>query len=334
MRKPIVSSRGKGASQPAVTYASSTGGFDQDGHHYRILCGEGRVEAWTDFRLPFEPKGYMQKFKEELRSAISELPKSVGLYCCYLSTDPPDSQHDYDIENVLTYNVGFQPFENLGLRWLVFEGVAPVKDLPSEESLPDTTALRYYYLYETQESGKELRFWRKNRSEYLEISSVRCLDKINSDLKAGRVWAWIKHHMEKNEPDRKVQQIDSPFCLDIRIRFSYVFPGNLVAIIKPIFDGVTASMHYFRERPDPQIASRISTDLGLQNHKIEQWMMDQRIGVLGGKPFVQRYGRGVKWEPDDHLCVAGSLELIHDPAVEVAEMGFRISTLERAGDSV
>ncbi|HEX5252930.1 MAG TPA: hypothetical protein VFW69_03465 [Mycobacterium sp.] len=49
------------------------------------------------------------------------------------------------------------------------------------------------------------------------------------------------------------------------------------------------------------------------NGKQEKLLLDQRRAVLGLVPrLVSPRGEGVKWEPADHLCVAGEL-LLADP---------------------
>ena len=57
-----------------------------------------------------------------------------------------------------------------------------------------------------------------------------------------------------------------------------------------------------------EVAKRISTTVSVDTTSIEQYLLDQRRGVLGSVPkLAAAYRDGVKWDPSDHWCVAGEL---------------------------
>lgn len=79
--------------------------------------------------------------------------------------------------------------------------------------------------------------------------------------------------------------------------------------MKGIFDGVVCA---FQAHTDtavlPEVTARLSKDIPLPPEMIEQRLLDQRHAVLGVVPrLVYPYRNGVKWDPADHLCVAGEL---------------------------
>ena len=79
--------------------------------------------------------------------------------------------------------------------------------------------------------------------------------------------------------------------------------------MKGIFDGVICA---FQAHTDtavlPDVVARLATVLPADPEEIEEHLLDQRRAVLGVVPrLVSPYRAGVKWDPADHLCVAGEL---------------------------
>ena len=83
--------------------------------------------------------------------------------------------------------------------------------------------------------------------------------------------------------------------------------------MKGIFDGVICA---FQAHTDtavlPEVGARLAAVLPPDPREIEHHLLDQRGAVLGAVPrLVAPYQAGVKWDPSDHLCVAG--ELLAEP---------------------
>ena len=79
--------------------------------------------------------------------------------------------------------------------------------------------------------------------------------------------------------------------------------------MKGIFDGVVCA---FQAHTDtvvlPEVTTRLSKDIPMPPEMIERRLLDQCQAVLGAVPrLVYPYRNGVKWDPPDHLCVAGEL---------------------------
>jgi hypothetical protein len=80
-------------------------------------------------------------------------------------------------------------------------------------------------------------------------------------------------------------------------------------LVKGIFDGVICA---FQAHTDtavlPDVVARIATVLPAEPVEIEEHLIDQRRAVLGVvQRLVSPYREDVKWDPADHLCVAGEL---------------------------
>jgi hypothetical protein len=106
-----------------------------------IASDPDRVQAWSAFRLPFEPKSpAVRAFRDALRAAIGGLERRPALRAVYQSADPTPC----DVENVALYNVGSAPFRGLGTDELLVErprGFSP--------RAPSGAPLAHYLAYES-----------------------------------------------------------------------------------------------------------------------------------------------------------------------------------------
>jgi len=80
-------------------------------------------------------------------------------------------------------------------------------------------------------------------------------------------------------------------------------------LVKGIFDGVICA---FQAHTDTtvlaEVVARIATMLPADPGEIEEHLFDQRRAVLGVvQQLVSPYQAAVKWDPADHMCVAGEL---------------------------
>jgi hypothetical protein len=76
---------------------------------FEITRGPGEVNAWSEVRLPFQPKGEMLEFRPRLDAAIRAMPpaRAGHLAAAYTAADPNTL---IDTENILFYNVGLGCF--------------------------------------------------------------------------------------------------------------------------------------------------------------------------------------------------------------------------------
>lgn len=80
-------------------------------------------------------------------------------------------------------------------------------------------------------------------------------------------------------------------------------------LVKGVFDGVICALQAHTDTAVvPEVAARLATLLPADAADIEERLLDQRRAVLGAvHRLVAPYRDGVKWDPCDHLCVAGEL---------------------------
>jgi hypothetical protein len=122
---------------------------------YRVDTDPGGswVEAWSSSRLPFEPKGPMREFRDELRRAVGQLSAGPEEALHALYTSPIDGH--FDVENVLLYNVGPGAFASAAANEIVVEqAIGPVPGPP-----PELTGADHHYRYEIVASQDPWRGW-------------------------------------------------------------------------------------------------------------------------------------------------------------------------------
>jgi hypothetical protein len=80
-------------------------------------------------------------------------------------------------------------------------------------------------------------------------------------------------------------------------------------LLKGIFDGVICAFQaHTGESSVGEVARRLADQLAADPDELAERLTDQRCAVLGAVPrLVSAYRSGVKWDPIDHMCVAGEL---------------------------
>ena len=102
---------------------------------------------------------------------------------------------------------------------------------------------------------------------------------------------------------------ETPFAVRVQVRPPHGREPVWGGLVKGIFDGVICA---FQAHTDtavlPEVVARLATVLPADPAEIEAQLLDQRRAVLGVvQRLVYPYRKGVKWDPADHLCVAGEL---------------------------
>lgn len=102
---------------------------------------------------------------------------------------------------------------------------------------------------------------------------------------------------------------ETPFAVRVQVRPPHGRQPVLGGLVKGIFDGVICA---FQAHTDTavlrDVVARLARDLPADPAEIEEHLLDQRRAVLGAlHRLVSLYQAGVKWNPSDHLCVAGEL---------------------------
>jgi hypothetical protein len=266
---------------------------------FEVLSGPGWVEAWSTTRLPFEPKGSMRTFRDELRGAIKQLEAAdhEGLHATYSSL----IKEFCDVENVLIYNVGSSAFRNLASRQLSFErsyGVTPVGQ-------------PHVYRYEVLPLAKP-------RSD-VPIARWRAhdLSPLREGMKLTTLW-WAIRGGQVTSSERLAFQ--ESFDLEINVQGPR--PVNLASIVKVIVDASVLALQLPSPEPvSDEVARRISGILEVTPAAIADALAGNDHGVIPsqGRLVGLRGKNSVHWYPADDGCE--SVTLGHTPAERWALSG-------------
>jgi hypothetical protein len=128
---------------------------------------------------------------------------------------------------------------------------------------------------------------------------VKQYESLDASPPWSRVWLTRGQSAKVAEPARAPE---TPFAVRVELRPPHGRPPRVNSdLVKGVFDGVICA---FQAHTDttvlPDVVARLATVLPANPKEIE--------AVLGIKQrLVYPYRADVKWDPDDHMCVAGEL---------------------------
>jgi hypothetical protein len=253
------------------------------------------VEAWADDYIGFEHLPVWQKdLRDAIRSRCRQLEPSAEqvLHATFFGAKLPNA----DVENVLLYYIdSFRASGRNGIRFEHGAGVPPA---------PDGADYRFGYRYALAPRSGAFTHWRQGRT--LAAFDWTDLGALRFEKPLAQVWlALSRGEAEVFAPAAP----DTPFAVKVQVRPPDGRQPVWGGLVKGVFDGVICA---FQAHVDiavlPEVAARLATVLPADAAEIEERLLDQRRAVLGAvHRLVYPYREGVKWDPSDHLCVAGEL---------------------------
>ncbi|WP_082702937.1 SIMPL domain-containing protein [Mycobacterium sp. IS-1496] len=264
-------------------------------HGIRGPRGSGVVEAWADDYIKFgNLPEWQRRLRGEIRTHCGELDPSADqvLHATFFGPKHPRA----DIENLLLYNI--DTFRIAGANGIRFEhgsGLLPATD---------DQQYQFGYRYALAPRSGTFEHWQRGRT----LASFGWIDLGDSadETKLAPVWlALSRGETRALEPIAP----DAPFALRLEISPPDDVTPAWGGLMKGIFDGVICAVQAHTDRTVlPDVVARLAETLPADSAEIEQHLLDQRRAVLGVvHRLVAPYGKGVKWDPCDHLCVAGEL---------------------------
>ncbi|ABS05838.1 hypothetical protein Krad_4375 [Kineococcus radiotolerans SRS30216 = ATCC BAA-149] len=238
------------------------------------------VEAWSEARLQFEPRGWQVEYRQSLREAIADLdPRAAhGLLAEYLT---PDDVF-VDVENVLLYNVGTA----------VFAPVVAVGITCRQGRAPDD---RHHVRYRVVESP-------------LAPGGGALIGQVAADLgtgvpkTAGRWWAALRESAVTPQPFRQSAGSDAAFTVDVVLTSPTPARVRLPGLLKPLLDGLISCFHAHDSTNAALLPKRLAAH-GLPEHAWDL-LVDSATSGLGTRPLVRPYRDGIAWNPADDRCDA------------------------------
>jgi hypothetical protein len=252
---------------------------------YRVTSAPDKVEAWSSVRLPFEPKGWLVDFRNDIRRAIVQLePSGESLYARFSSAD----MRPCDIENILFYNVGPGNFSSLMANGVVFE-----RGLEAPKSADE---LGYHMLYETMPyisdwaEGKPVASWQTN----LDPQGTG-----HPNFSPAYVW-WM---MKTESHIVTHANLQTPiYGLEIEVQVPIVARFGLAGRMKSLLDGLISAFHCYDGVRLDEVCSRLGSLLSQDPEHIKRLLIAQDHACLGPRQLVWPYRTSVQWNPADDVC--------------------------------
>jgi hypothetical protein len=253
------------------------------------------VEAWADDYIRFEDLPLRQlRLRDEIRSRCRELVPASGevMHATFFGAKHPRG----DVENVLLYNI--DTFKTAGANGIRFEHGAGVP------AAADGTQYSYCYRYALAPAVGTFTQWQPER--VLATFDWTDLGAFASQKQLAQVWLAL------SRGDIEVfgrAAPETPFALRLQIRPPMDRTPVWGALVKGVFDGVICALQAHTDiEVLPEVTARLAAALPADAAEIEEHLVDQRRAVLGVvHRLVAPYRSGVKWDPSEHLCVAGEV---------------------------
>lgn len=251
----------------------------------RYSQGHPRVEVWSSTRLPFEPKGEMQKLRAEIRRALAALavPQGMTLQARYQSS----SADRCDIENVLFYNVGTAYFSPSGLSRTVMR-----RFTSAPPAAPSGHTYSHFVSYEV--AGRES--LASNSAEWGSFETAPLPARgAFSDNNPWFAWRAFRRGSVtvRTRPNREA-----------RFGMRVVVEGptrslHPVRIMKPLLDGLIAGMACHDGSDMETLTPRVAQKAGINPAEARQLLLEEDRAILGRQRLVWAFRDGVQMNPPD-----------------------------------
>lgn len=169
---------------------------------------------------------------------------------------------------------------------------------------PGDAAYQLGYRYALAPRSGGFAHWRQGRT--LASFDWTDLGAFAGEKKLSQVWlALSRGQIDVFDPAAP----ETPIAVRVQVRPPRGLQPVWGGLVKGIFDGVICALQAHTDMAVVrEVVARLATVLPADAVEIEGRLLDQRRAVLGAvHRLVSPYREGVKWDPSDHLCVAGEL---------------------------
>jgi len=212
---------------------------------------------------------------------------------------------NFDVENILFYNVGESCFKNLCQKGIIFE-----RKLQEPPKYNGSDTEMYYPHYSFYRVEEKLQY--NNYGNVLAEWNDIVLPDPTGEIKHYNIWYVMKKNYVRlfkiNESKKfigikvKIQGPES--CTNCGL--------NLAKIIKPLIDGIISVFNYCNGFNSKEIASILSEKLSESSNDLEDMIKDRTIAVLGWKDFINKGANGIQWNPSDDLIASAEITVSYN----------------------
>lgn len=278
---------------------------------YVVVGSVQRVEAWSTIRLPFEPKGWLLDYRNELRTALRAM-RTAQASVLLAEYATPDVEFA-DLENVLLYNVGSGAYSHLTRRGLICRRVRSWDGL------------------------HRVRYTLTERTDWPEFTGpLLATARLAQTIRRQTALAWWSAFRQSLRV-----QASSPYSGQFAVTVDFGLGwhgGDLSSKLKALLDGLVSALHVH----DGSNREHVTKALEAAGDGDRLWSMLNcpALAILGQRRLVRAHGPGIAWNPADELCASFRLFPGHHPealavnvrAIEPANVT-STDTPRRMGDS-
>lgn len=287
--------------------------------NYYIETAISSVTAWSTARIPFEPKGWLLEFRNQLRSAIPGLPSVDGriLYAAYRSP----IRGYVDVENLLIYNVGPAYLASTTKRGLVFKRAYQVsRDCPVELTSPALHQYEYVLA--------------DDRSLPIEEQESRPLASLSFELTASALHScmgvWYAAKMGSTTLLAQRSPMAKQWGIFVTIHSSSSSTVVCSRIVKPLIDGITSALHCHDGSNIDYLSRQLGKNLGLSDDALIGTLLEDSSHALFGRTnLLYPYRNNVKWNPQDDYCTYCSIKRLYGLPLRNLKIDCRICDLRQ-----
>ena len=283
---------------------------------YKFLVNsEDKIELWSSERLKFEPKDWMIKMRDKLKCHLKySLKRNSNSYLYAVYSSKEGRNINFDIENILFYNVGVDSFKNLARDGIIFERKI---ESPAELNIGDELLNFDHYMgYKVFNANiGDSDYWERNK---LLVSWLGAkIKNLKTNLPLYSVWREMK------DCETKVYnkyENDGPLGIRINLKVPKGWLGfNFVTILKPLLDGVISSFHTHNGKDIDEIVKRLSNKNPISPEYAKQLLLKSGKDVLGQKNLIWLWGDSLQWNPSDDLIYYGEINIDYSNKVSITE---------------
>jgi len=286
--------------------------------NYYIETAISSVAAWSTARIPFEPKGWLLEFRNQLRSAVAGLPSVDGriLYAAYRS---PIGGY-VDVENLLIYNVGPAYLASATKDGLVFKrSYQASRDCPTELSSPALHQYEYVLI--------------DDKSLSLEGQDGSLLASLSFELSAAALHScagvWYAAKMGSSTLAQRVH-LGKRWGMFVTISGPSSSTIVCSRIVKPLIDGITSALHCHDGSNVDYLGRQLGKSLGLSDDApIPSLLEDSSHALFGRTNLLYPYRNNVKWNPQDDYCTYCSMKRPYGLPLRSLKIDCRICDLSQ-----
>ncbi|MFN8614050.1 MAG: hypothetical protein U0931_41345 [Vulcanimicrobiota bacterium] len=270
------------------------------------------VEMSLDRPIPFDQlKPEQAEQRAQMQANLRELCAGPGqvLVAHYSGPKHPKS----DVENLLLYNIGNGCFAGALKHGVQFE----------EKS---SRSVRSEYRYQLAEPSARPTSWRRT-AQLAQFEKVR-IPAPNSRW-AHQIWLSLRSARLSGGNVHR-----GPFEVEVRLQT----PAGVTASLQPekikkLLDGLVSAYQWeSRSRQLGEVCARLSALTGQPAERLSELLCEPSGAVLGTPgELLAVYRQGIKWNPDDHHCVAGTVTWAAGPDQEWSLSG-RIWSLQAGSE--